>query len=48
MQKLINSEKLFGDVLLKPDSGQPIFAHKGTSFSFPQLETEPIILTRTM
>jgi E3 ubiquitin-protein ligase HERC4 len=28
MQKLINSEKLFGDVLLKPDSGQPIFAHK--------------------
>lgn len=34
MQKIINSEKLFGDVLLRPDSGQPIFAHKG---KFPYL-----------
>ncbi len=31
MQKLIDSLKLFGDVLLKPSDGQPIYAHKGAS-----------------
>ncbi len=31
MQKLINNEKLFGDVLLKPNSGQPLYAHKGNA-----------------
>eukprot|EP00029_Vermamoeba_vermiformis_P009001 TRINITY_DN4359_c0_g1_i1.p1 TRINITY_DN4359_c0_g1~~TRINITY_DN4359_c0_g1_i1.p1 ORF type:complete len:731 (-),score=131.48 TRINITY_DN4359_c0_g1_i1:347-2539(-) len=28
MQKIINSEKMFGDVLLKPNGGQPMYAHK--------------------
>jgi hypothetical protein len=47
MQKLINSEKLFGDVLLKPDSGQPIFAHKGTSFPFISRTSSNIVFSRS-